>query len=269
MKRKEGKTAVIFFGNSTASAFDVGVAKILFKKVKPDFIMATSMGSVNASLFLRDKEYLKNIKYAEKLWKLTDARKIFKLNPQLFYKFIFAKSIFSNTELKKILNILDFGKRKIEDSPIPLYIGAYDVTNRKTVFFYEGCLLEAVMASCSAPLYFPPYNIRGTEYVDGSINGRACLDKAIELGATRIFLINVASKKREARNIFSSYRKNISIMKTASIEHLLDSKIKDYLINISPEYDLLPCKFTDMKNTGKLIKHGEQKAREIFNKIKI
>ena len=54
------KTAFIFLGNSTGSAFDIGVAKVLFKKIKPDYIFATSMGSVNAAYIININDGARN-----------------------------------------------------------------------------------------------------------------------------------------------------------------------------------------------------------------
>ncbi len=262
------KTAFIFLGNSTGSAFDIGVSKVLFKNFEPAFVIANSMGSANAACILKDKNYAKNIEEAEKLWKITDTRKIFKINKKIFYKLIFTNSLFVHAGLRKFLcEILDFKNRKIENSAIPFYINAYDYTNKKSIFFSKGSLLEAVIASCSAPIYFPPHCIGGIEYIDGGVNSRACVDKAIELGAKRIFVINVSSKNIKGKDLLSRFRKSISIMKTASIEHLFDSKIKDAVINISPDYDKLPKKFTDMKQTDILIRHGIEKTEQIIQKL--
>ena len=216
--KKGGKTAFIYLGNSGGSAFDVGASKVLFKKIKPDFIFATSMGASNAGFILKNKNYLRNINELGNLWECFDSRKIFKVNPEIFYKTIFAKSLFKNDGLKYMLSkILGFKERKIEDSPIPFHIGAYDNTNKKTVLFNKGNLLDAVMATCAAPLFFPPYKINNIEYLDGAINNRACVDKAIELGCRKIFLINVASKKIDRNDLFKTFRKSLSIMKIASI----------------------------------------------------
>ena len=172
--RKIGKTAFIFLGNSTGSAFDIGVAKVLFRKIKPDYVFGTSMGSLNVAFILKDKNVIENIKKLEEHWKTYNAKKIFKINPEIFYKLFFAKSIFTNKGMKEAFgNDGGLNERKIEDCAIPLYIGAYDNTNKTTALFHEGSLLDAVMASCASPPFFPPYKVDGIEYLDGGINGRA------------------------------------------------------------------------------------------------
>jgi NTE family protein len=259
------KTAFVFLGNSVGNAFDVGVAKVLFSKIKPDVVFATSMGSANASFILKDKNHLKNIGDLEKLWKIFDSRKLFKINPEIFYKFIFAESLFKNDGLRKNFSeILELDRLNLESLSLPLYIGAYNNTDKETVLFNKGNALDAVLASCAAPLYFPPYKIRDKEYLDGGINNRICIDKAIELGCRRIFVINLASKKRPGKSLFSKFRRSISLMKTAPISHLLNSKINKFIIEISPDFDKRPKRFTDSQNTELLITHGEEKANQIL-----
>ena len=270
MEEKREKTAFIFLGNSTGNAFDVGVSKVLFKKIKPNVVLASSMGSVNASFILKDSNFIKNIEELERLWKSFDAKKIFRLNPEIFYKFIFANSLFKNEGMKHVFSeILGFKDRKIESCSVPLYIAAYDNTNKTTVFFNRGSLLDALMASCAAPLYFPPYKIGNTEYLDGAINNRACLDKAIELGCKKIFLINVSSRKPTGKSLISLLKRNIGLMKNASIEHFLSSKLSKILVNISPDQEQLPLSFTDTSKIESLIKHGEEKARDVLKNLKI
>lgn len=61
------------------------------------------------------------------------------------------------------------GYKRIEELPIPLYIGATDFDHAKPAYFSEGDLGKCVAASCSIPVVFSPVNIDGTNYVDGGV----------------------------------------------------------------------------------------------------
>ncbi|MCM1095045.1 MAG: patatin-like phospholipase family protein, partial [Terasakiella sp.] len=59
--------------------------------------------------------------------------------------------------------------RRIEDLPIPLYIGATDFDRGVPAVFDRGELVERVVASCSIPIVFRPVKIDGIHYVDGGV----------------------------------------------------------------------------------------------------
>ena len=58
-------------------------------------------------------------------------------------------------------------------------------------------------------------------------------------------------------------------MKNASIEHLLDSTLNKFFINISPDFEFRPKNFTDSSKIEALVKHGEEKAREALKCVEL
>ncbi len=76
-----------------------------------------------------------------------------------------------------------------------LYIPAYDLDRGcRVVFGTEGFndmhVCQAITASCAIPLFFRPYEINGSSYVDGSSGLVTHLDIAIERGARLIVIVN-------------------------------------------------------------------------------
>lgn len=65
---------------------------------------------------------------------------------------------------------LDFDALRIRDACIPLHIVATDFTNVRIVLFGKSMQVwDAVRASISLPMVFPPHEIAGVLYVDGGI----------------------------------------------------------------------------------------------------
>ena len=84
----------------------------------------------------------------------------------------------------------DFAQLKSE-----LYIPAYDLDRgRRVVFGTPGHrslhICQAITASCAIPLFFRPYQVDDSSYVDGSSGLVTHLDIAIERGARLIVLVN-------------------------------------------------------------------------------
>lgn len=59
--------------------------------------------------------------------------------------------------------------RRLEDLPIPTYLGVTDLENGKAVYFDRGEIAPRVVASCSIPIVFRPMRIDGCTYVDGGV----------------------------------------------------------------------------------------------------
>jgi NTE family protein len=98
--------------------------------------------------------------------------------------------------------------KTFEDLKIPLRVVATDLDKGRSVTFTSGKLLDPVMASCSIPVLFSPYNIDGVNYVDGGVlknfpvtTIREECDKVIGINASplvadnyKVTILNVASR---------------------------------------------------------------------------
>jgi NTE family protein len=59
---------------------------------------------------------------------------------------------------------------KFEDLPIPFYAAATNFINGRQYIFNSGNIIEAIIASSSIPVLFPPVLIDGIPYVDGGLS---------------------------------------------------------------------------------------------------
>jgi len=58
---------------------------------------------------------------------------------------------------------------RFEALKIPLVVAATNLQKGKNVFFYQGELIKAVLASCAVPVVFEPIRIGDDTYIDGGI----------------------------------------------------------------------------------------------------
>lgn len=78
-------------------------------------------------------------------------------------------SLFQMNRFKKfILKNLN-GYTRLENLPLPTYLGLTDLDNGLPAEFHEGEIGDIMTASCSIPIVFPPVVIDGTRYVDGGV----------------------------------------------------------------------------------------------------
>jgi len=79
---------------------------------------------------------------------------------------------------------------RFEDLAIPLSVVACNITRGEKAVLSRGPLAPAVLASSAIPGIFPPVVISGDQYVDGGMVDPAGLETALELGATRIYVVD-------------------------------------------------------------------------------
>ena len=68
---------------------------------------------------------------------------------------------------------------KFEDLPIPFYATATNFETGRQCIFSKGNIIDAIIASCSVPVLFPPVFINGTPYVDGGLSNNLPVDPFI------------------------------------------------------------------------------------------
>ena len=81
---------------------------------------------------------------------------------------------------------------------IPLLVNAVDLASGKTVWFghrsdQDVALVDAVYASAALPVLFPPAELGGRMLIDGGALEMLPLERAAEMGATRIIAIDVGA----------------------------------------------------------------------------
>ena len=126
--------------------------------LKPDIVAGVSAGSVVAIL------YAAGIKPIE--------------IPHLFSKAGMSDfttlslgqgGILSAEKFKKFIMKAIGDYTRLEDLPMPVYIGVTDFDRGVATEFHRGPIGEVMLASCSIPIVFRPVNIDGVNYVDGGV----------------------------------------------------------------------------------------------------
>lgn len=137
---------------------------------------------------------------------------------------------------EKIMDLLRdlVGDRNIEDLPMRYTAVAADIKTEKEVWIQSGCLFDAMRASMSLPMFFTPFEYKGTTLIDGGVlnpvpiaptfSDRTDLTIAVNLGGR--IRANIPKKIRmdkQARKNDSELRASINRF----IERLQNSITRD------------------------------------------
>ena len=200
-----GKRVFILGGGAALGAHQVGALKYLAEQgIKPDAFVASSIGVLNACVYGSG-----GIPRLEEAWR--DFRSIPRiLSPSLRQNPLFGLSLFSMDRLSAALEeYIDFPE--LFASPLEMEFVVLNLSRgRGEMHAKHGCadwreLRTLTRAGYSIPLLFPPIRFRGDWYVDGGFAWNIPLERAIQMGASEIYLLAPIASQLPYKSGFGSF----------------------------------------------------------------
>jgi NTE family protein len=198
------RTAWVLPGGSTFGAVQAGLATGLLEAgIRPDLLVGTSVGSLNAAWLAGDPTERGAQKLRE-LWVSLRRSVVFPVDPvrMVAGKLGMINHLMSNRGLASwVHRTLPY--RRLEDAELPVTVTATDVETGQPVYFDQGPALPPLVASCSIPGLFPPMRIGDRWLVDGGPAAFMPISRAVANGADRVYVLpctgTVAFEARLAR----------------------------------------------------------------------
>lgn len=196
-------TAFVLGGGGVLGAVEVGMLRALFEReVVPDLVLGTSVGALNGAMVARDPS-IGVIDRLTDLWattarvRATDGSELFRDRPLRTVRRVVATGgthVFSAQPLRERL-VDEFGDLTFEDLPVTFGVCAASIERAAEHWFSSGPLVPAILASAAVPGLLPPA-VATTEFgeehfLDGGIVNSIPVGRAVALGATRIFVLQV------------------------------------------------------------------------------
>jgi NTE family protein len=104
-------------------------------------------------------------------------------------------AIHSNLPLRRLLQKL-LPTDTFEGLKIPFQCVAACVERAEEHWFHEGSLIDAILASSAVPGILPAVKIGNEHFIDGGIVNSIPIARAVELGATEIYVLHVGRIER-------------------------------------------------------------------------
>jgi NTE family protein len=206
--------AFVLSGGANLGSIHVGMLKALLEGgVKPDVIVGTSIGAVNAAYLASDPS-IETVEALEQIWCGVRARDIFPLSPRHNAGALFRRGGFFSTHRWRDFLTGRLPYRDFDETAVPLKITATGFEDGQSVVFDEGSVVEAVLASTALPGIFPPHEVDGDCYLDGAISDQLPLKVALEAGAQTIYVmaVSVPSPPLDRRSPWSILRHSLTIL---------------------------------------------------------
>jgi NTE family protein len=187
------RTAFVLGGGGLLGAVEIGMLQALLEAdVRPDLVLGTSVGALNGAL-LADDPGPGVIERLVGLWEsAASSREVYGDGPvrQVRRAVRTGTHLHSSRPLRRRLNA-ELGDRTFADLAVPFQCCAASIERAAEHWFTDGKVVDAVVASAAVPGLLRPAVVDGEHYLDGGIVNSIPVGRAVELGADRIFVLQV------------------------------------------------------------------------------
>jgi NTE family protein len=183
-------TAFVLSGGGNLGSVQAGMLRALLRSgVKPDFIVGTSVGSINGA-WIASHELDAGVEGLIEVWLRMRRQDIFPTELIGGLRgFIGQRDhLVSSAGLRRVL------RREVPASTfaellMPLHVVATDILTGLDVLLNEGPIEDAICASAAIPGVFPMVKIGGKHLVDGGVVNNCPISHAIALGASTVWVL--------------------------------------------------------------------------------
>lgn len=194
--KQPSPVALVLCGGGSRGAMQVGFYRAIRELGWPvDLVIGSSIGALNGACVAAGMP----VEEMARWWGPIGRRDVARFSLRGVFTPARHPALFSLDPLRQLLRKV-LPVTRFEALPIPLTIVTTSLQRGKPVYWGgAGDMIEPLVASMSLPGVFPPVAIDGDQFVDGGIANNVPLDKAVELGARTILMVNCTCCDASAR----------------------------------------------------------------------
>ncbi len=194
--RDDGRPAeaVVFSGGGSLGAAQVGALRALYEAgVRPDVVVGCSVGALNAACLAVDPT-LERVVELEGVWRSLQQGDVFPDNRvSVVTRFLRrAGHLYSPRALAELVErcvpVADLSR-----TAIPCHVVTTDLLAGEPRWWTSGRPTDVLLASACLPALFPPVELGGSLHVDGGVVCPVPLQRALDTGARRVWVLDVSS----------------------------------------------------------------------------
>lgn len=273
---ENSKVALVIGWGSVKCAAALGLMRVLRREgIEVDLLVGTGGGSIYAGMLALGYDTEEIIEINQRLWTYEVTSKP---NRQAILQMLLPRRV----KVRGYFNLLDdslvnerlhqaFGEKTFSDTKIPLYITTTEYKTGAQVILSQGRIYEAVRASISLPLIFPPFPKDEHLLSDGYLSDPLPIGVALQEGADIVFAMGFESLSRGPIRSFSDYLLHLSGIMS---NNLLRASTAFYnlahhgeLVSIIPHFDEEIHPF-DTNRIPEIIKIGEAETEKHLSQIR-
>jgi NTE family protein len=157
-----------------------------------------------------------------------------------------------------------FATEDFDDLPTPFRTVAVDLLSAQPVVMRRGSLADALRATLSPPLIFPPMELNGQVLIDGGVMDNVPADIVKGMGADRVVAVNVgdlSNREGISHTMFGVANETVDAMIRASTKRALAAA--DVVVNVP----LSKYRSLDWRRAADLINEGYRAAAAMRDQL--
>jgi NTE family protein len=192
--------AFVLGGGGVLGAVEVGMVRALLEAgIRPELVLGTSVGALNGLAVAADPSESVTERLLE-MWVSPEAAAVYGDSlPRQLGRFATSTHLHAPGPLRRMLEQRLGRDLSFADLVVPFQCCAASIERAAEHWFATGPVIDAVLASAAVPGLLPPVRIGGEHYVDGGIVNSIPVGRAVELGATTIYVLQVGRIERPLR----------------------------------------------------------------------
>ena len=256
--------AFVLSGGASLGAVQVGMLRALYERgIRPDMLVGSSVGAVN-SAWIAGRPDPDGVDRLGEIWLSLRRQDVFPFNPLTSAAGLLGRTnhFISNDGLRTVLET-HLPLERLEDASVPLHVVTTDLKSGRAAIMTSGPAVPALLASCAIPGVFPAVRIGRREYIDGGVANYTPLTVALDLGATKIYVLPVGHPwlNREPSNALGMALYALARI----IEQKLDTDVEQSRaladIHMLPAMDISDVSPADFSHTRELIDWAYRSTR--------
>jgi NTE family protein len=271
--------AFVLSGGNNRGALQAGaLLSLLGRGIRPDLIVATSVGALNGVALAADPTLAGMQRIAER-WRTLRRSDIYPGNSLTAgWRILTGRgSLHERASFQRfIVTMLPPGIRRFGDLKIPCVVTATVLRTGQLRLFGadpQERIVDALLASTAIPPFFPPYRYGDEWLVDGAVVASLPLAQAIARGARTIYALEIFDQAAPASGIGLLQTLSFSLSAMLSRQHEQERKIAElgrqrgvavHYIQLTGGQNLA---YNDFSQGAALIESGERAAHAYLDAL--
>jgi NTE family protein len=190
----DGRPREVFVlsGGGSLGAVQVGALRALLEAgIVPDVLVGCSVGALNAAALALEPS-LARLDDIEAMWRGLDKSDVFGGNRRMLATHLVrgADHLYEPDALRQLIAravpVPDLG-----ETTVPCHVVTTDLHTGAPCWWSTGDPVAVLSASACLPAVFPPVPLGGSLHVDGGVTCPVPVDRALDLGAARTWVLDV------------------------------------------------------------------------------
>ena len=262
------REAVVLSGGGSLGAAQVGALRALLESgVRPDLLVGCSVGALNAA-FLAVDPTVDRVRELEAVWRRLDCKDVFgparRIATQALQVAVRRQDHLYDSHALRALIREWIPIADLSHTAVPCHVVTTDLMSGQTCWWSSGDPVTVLSASACLPAVFAPVQLGDSLHVDGGVTRPVPVDRALELGAARTWVIDVSGgsigRRDDRMNALDVLLLSFAISRSHLDRERESSRPTQRVVRL-PRIEVGPLELRDFSQTARLMQAGYAAGR--------